>query len=277
MSMLSAFADEIGPELKEQLAVLKECGIRYFDLRGVWGKNVMDLSAAELGEIKKMNADQGIGIAAIGSPIGKTTIDKPATLELDRLKKAADMAEFFGTKYIRVFSYYPPEGKKIADYRDEVIARMRGWVEFLDREKRPLVLVNENEADIFGDIPERNVTLMENLFGPKMIQCFDPANFVYIGVGDIHKTCWLPLKKYTKFFHLKDCKPGKVIVPCGEGDGEVEKILGEAHREGFNGFMTVEPHLAHGGRYAGFSGPDLFKKAVQAIKDICTRQKIPLS
>jgi 3-dehydroshikimate dehydratase len=276
MPMLSAFADEISPELKEQLQVLQEQEIKYFDLRAVWGTNVMDLSEAQRHDIKKMIGDAGIGIACIGSPIGKSTIDKPVQFELDRVKKAADTAEFFGTKYIRVFSYYPPEGKKIADYKDEVITRMRGWIEFLDREKRPLVLVNENESGIFGDIAERNVILMEALFGPKMIQCFDPANFVYIGLTDIYKTCWVPLKKYTKFFHLKDCKPGQIIVPCGEGLGEVEKILGEACRDGYDGFMTMEPHLAHGGQYAGFSGPDLFRKAVNTVKDICARQNIRL-
>lgn len=275
MPTLSAFADEISAELSEQIRVLRDCGIRYIDLRGVWKTNVMDLTAEQTREIKKMISDAGIGIAAIGSPIGKSTIDKPVQFELDRVKKAADLAEFFGSGYIRVFSYYAPEGKKIADYQNEVIDRMRGWIEQI--EKRPVVLVHENEADIFGDIPERCEILMKALFGPKMIQCFDPANFVFIGLGDIYNTCWSLLKKYTKYFHLKDCKPGKILVPCGEGAGDVEAVLADAHKAGFDGFMTIEPHLAHGGQYAGFSGPDLFKKAVDAVKKICERQGIPLN
>jgi len=274
MPTLSAFADEISKDLKEQLQGLHQCGISYFDIRSVWGKNVMDLTDAEAREIKKMIGDEGIRIAAIGSPIGKTTIDKPASVELDRLKKAVDLAEFFGTTYIRVFSFYPPEGQKIADFRDEVIARMHGWIDFV--QKRPVVLVHENESDIYGDIPQRCEDLMKNLFGPKMIQCFDPANFVYIGLDNVFETCWKSLKKYTKFFHLKDCKPGKQLVPCGEGHGDVEKVLGDACKDGYDGFMTMEPHLSHGGQYAGFSGPDLIKKAVDAVRDICARQNITL-
>ncbi|MFA5863071.1 MAG: TIM barrel protein [Phycisphaerae bacterium] len=276
MPTLSGFADEISKDLKEQLAGLQACGLKYFDLRSVWGTNVMDLADPQTRDIKKMIGDAGIKIAAIASPIGKSTIDKPAQFELDRVKKAADLAEFLNCNFIRVFSFYPPEGKNIADYRTEVIARMRGWIDLLEKEKRPVVLTSENESDIYGDIPERNVDLMEQLFGPKMVQCYDPANFVYLGVGDVYNTCWLPLKKYTKFFHLKDCKPGKVLVPCGQGDGQVEQTLSDACKGGFDGFMTLEPHLAHGGQYAGFSGPDLFKKAVDAVREICDRQKITL-
>jgi len=274
MPTLSAFADEISKDLKEQLTVLKEIGIGYLDLRGVWGKNVMDLTDAETRDVKKMMADFGIRLAAVGSPIGKTKIDQPAQVERDRVKKAADLAEFFNAKYIRVFSFYPPDGKKIADYQSEVIDRMRGWIELVGN--RNVVLVHENEADIFGDIPERCVILMKALFGPKMIQCFDPANFVYIGLSDVYNACWRPLKPFTRFFHLKDCKPGKHIVPCGEGNGDVEAVLADACAGGYDGFMTIEPHLAHGGQYAGFSGPDLFKKAVQAVRNICARKNIPL-
>jgi len=274
MPTLTAFADEISNELNEQLLTLKECNIRYIDLRGVWGTNVMDLSDQQLRQIKTMIDAEGVKIACIGSPIGKSTIDKPAQYELDRVKKAADLADYFNAKYIRVFSYYAPEGQNIADHKNQVIDRMRGWVDLI--QKRNAVLVHENEANIYGDIPERCEILMQSLFGPKMIQCFDPANFVYIGLDNIYDTCWLPLKKYVRYFHLKDCKPGKNIVPCGEGHGDVEKILGEVCNEGYDGFMTMEPHLGHGGQFAGFSGSDLFKKAVRAVKDICNRQKIDL-
>jgi sugar phosphate isomerase/epimerase len=275
MPTLSSFADEISPELSEQITCLKECGIRYIDLRGVWKTNVMDLTESQHREIKKMIDGEGIGIAAVGSPIGKTTIDKPAQLEMDRVKKAADIAEFYNCKYIRVFSFYPPEGKKIADYRTEIIERMKGWVSLV--EKRPVVLVHENEADIYGDIPERCADLMKSLYSEKMIQCFDPANFVYIGLDNIYETCWKPLKQYVKFFHLKDCNPGKNLVACGEGRGDVAEVLGDACSDGYDGFMTMEPHLSHGGQYAGFTGPDLFKKAVRCVQDICQKKGIRLN
>ena len=277
MPKLSGFADEISQELSEQLDVLEELEMKYFDLRSVWNKNVLDLSDDECKKIKDMIDSRGIKISAIGSPIGKSEIDKPEQFELDRLKKAADLAEFFGCKYIRVFSFYPPEGKDIADYGKEVIDRMQGWVDWVKQENRPVVLTHENESHIYGDIASRCVEIMENLYCEQMINCFDPANFVNVGMTDIFNTCWLPLKKYTGYIHLKDCLADKkTIVPCGEGIGDVPRILPDAYASGYDGFFALEPHLMVAGKSSGFTGPELFKKAVNAVKEICKQNNIRL-
>ena len=42
MIRLSAFADEISPDLEEQIAVLSLEHIHFLDLRGVWNTNVLD-------------------------------------------------------------------------------------------------------------------------------------------------------------------------------------------------------------------------------------------
>jgi len=276
MPKLSAFADEISPDLNEQLDVLEQCGLKYLDLRSMWRTNVMELTDDQLRRIKRALDDRGIRVAAVGSPIGKTTIDKPASLELDRIKRAVDIAEILGARYVRVFSFYGPEGKRITEFADEVINRMSAWVDWLQADGRDVVLTHENEKDIYGDIPERCEQLMENLYGPRMVQCFDPANWVAIGLEGIFDNCWLPLKKYVKFFHLKDYGPESHAVPCGQGQADVEKILVDAHNDGFDGFMTLEPHLGRWGQFSGFSGPDLFKKATDAVKDLCRRNDIPL-
>jgi hypothetical protein len=38
--------------------------------------------------------------------------------------------------------------------------------------------------------------------------------------------------------------------------------------DGFSGFVSLEPHLAMAGRYGGFSGPEAFRRAAQALKGI---------
>ena len=35
--------------------------------------------------------------------------------------------------------------------------------------------------------------------------------------------------------------------------------------------MTLEPHLAAAGQFSGFTGPDLFTKAVDALKALLDR------
>jgi sugar phosphate isomerase/epimerase len=272
MSTFSAFADEISPDPTEQVAVLRECGIRYLDLRDAWNKSIMVLTEAELDRLGGILGDAGIGVAAIGSPIGKSTIDKPPSYELDRVKHACELALRFKCRYIRVFSYYPPEGKEITTFGKEVLARIASWVEYVAREHPGLVLAHENESRIYGDIPERCLEICRRFSGPNFTGCYDFANFIRDGVVRPFDTAWKPLKPYIGFFHLKDGRKGLVqAVPMGEGEGEAERILKDAAASGYDGFMTLEPHLAKAGQFKGFTGPDLFRKAVDAARKVCER------
>jgi hypothetical protein len=36
--------------------------------------------------------------------------------------------------------------------------------------------------------------------------------------------------------------------------------------DGYDGFFSLEPHLTAGGQFSGFSGPDLFRQASQALQ-----------
>jgi sugar phosphate isomerase/epimerase len=42
--------------------------------------------------------------------------------------------------------------------------------------------------------------------------------------------------------------------------------LQRLRQDGYDGFFSLEPHLAAAGKYQGFSGPDLFRKASQALQ-----------
>ena len=275
MPKLTCFADEISADFTEQLDVLEECGLGYLDLRGVWNKNVLELSDDEISRLKEEAGARGIEVAAIGSPIGKSTIDKPASYEMDRLERACEIAKLLGATYIRVFSFYAPIGRSILYYHDEVFDRMQAWVERVSRVDKNLVLTHENEGRIYGETPERCLEIARRLGGENFTNCYDPANFVAAGLTDIYHSCWERLKTYTGFLHLKDYAQDRP-VPCGEGDAAVAETLADAYRAGFDGFMSVEPHLKQGGQFGGFSGPELFKKAVSAVKEICRAGGIPL-
>ena len=75
MVTLSGFADEISPDLGVQLDTLASLDIKFLELRGVWGKNVLDLTDEELDQVKAGLDKCGVGVSAVGSPIGKAPID----------------------------------------------------------------------------------------------------------------------------------------------------------------------------------------------------------
>ncbi len=108
MIQLSAFADEISPEPGEQLSVLGSENIHFLDLRGAWGTNVLDFTDQQIATIKQALADQHVGVAAIGSPIGKVAIDTPFSETLQSFERALEIAQSLQTSFIRIFSFYPP-------------------------------------------------------------------------------------------------------------------------------------------------------------------------
>jgi len=264
MIRLSGFADEIGPDLDLQVQTLQAEAMRFLELRAVWDTNVLDLTDAQCRTVKDRLGDAGIGVSSIGSPIGKVRIDEPWQAHVDRFRHCLDVAEFFESPYIRLFSYYPPEGGVIADHRDEVIRRLREQVEMA--KGRPVTLLHENEADIYGTRAEACADIAENVPGMGLI--FDPANFVHAGLNVLE--AWGVLRRHVIYFHIKDMRAedGK-MVPAGEGDGCIPEILTDAVCElGYEGFASLEPHLAVAGRNAGYSGPDLYRTAVQKLKAI---------
>ena len=264
MIRLSGFADEIAADPAVQIEVLQSEGIRFIELRGAWGKNVLDFSPAERRDLKRRLHDAGIGVSAIGSPIGKVPIDESWPDHVARFKIALDAAKFFEAPYIRVFSYFRPKVGDIADYHEEVIRRLSEQVALA--RGRPVRLLNENEGDVYASTTERCLDLLESV--PDMDMIFAPANFIQAGVRPAE--AWPRLADRVAYFHIKDAIFGTgQVVPAGEGDGALADILRDAiQRRGYEGYLSLEPHLAAAGQFSGFSGPDLFRQAVRALKRI---------
>ncbi len=270
---LSAFADEISPDLSRQIAVCQQVGVTHLELRGVAGVNVLDFDAALRARVRSELTAAGLGVACIGSPIGKVRIDAPWEPHLDRFKVAVDAAHYFGAPLIRVFSYYGPEGGNVLDHRDEVLRRFAAKVEYLRGSN--LTLVHENEKDIFGEKGDACAGLLGTINSPRLRAAFDFANFVQ--AGDEPFACWMKLAAYTVHIHIKDALADGTVVPPGRGAGKLAVILKMAYADGYRGFLSLEPHLSAHGQFSGFSGPDLFVTAADALRDLCRASHIPLA
>jgi sugar phosphate isomerase/epimerase len=274
MLKLAGFTDEISPNLDEQLSVAKQNGVTHLELRGVSGKNVLDFDAELRNEIKSKLGENKMGVISVGSPIGKVKITDPWADHFARFKIAVETAEFFAAPFIRVFSYYPPDGGDILKHRDEVIKRFRAKLDYI--KDRNVTLIHENEKHIFGEKGAQCLDLMKTIDSPKLRTAFDFANFIQAGDDPLKN--WPLLKPYTVHIHIKDAmfKDGKV-VPAGQGDGHIGEILADAYKSGYRGFLSLEPHLAAGGQFSGFSGPRLFTVATDALKAVCKTNNIPLT
>ena len=271
---LAAFADEISPDLDEQIRVCLQNGVRFIELRGVAGKNVLDFDAALRSEIRTKLQANGMGIACIGSPIGKVKVNDSFDAHFDRFKTAVELAEFFSCPLIRIFSYYPPEGDDIRRHRDEVPAADAGQGRLCEeppRHPRP----RKRARHLWRKGRPSALDLLKSINSPKLRAAFDFANFVVAGEHPLNN--WPLLRPYLAHIHVKDAVMGQnKMVPAGQGDGQIEPILADANKIGYSGFLTLEPHLKVAGHSHGETGPELFKVAADALKSVCQRTGIVL-
>ncbi len=274
---LSAFADEIDMSLDVQMAELKKHDIRHIEMRGVNGKNIADLTLDEARAIKEQLDDNGFKISALGSPIGKILITDPFDPHYKKFVHLLELADILGTDYIRIFSFYMPKGQDPEQYYDEVIWRLKQLIGAA--KKAGKILLHENEKEIYGDTAPRCEKLMKALYGPNFKATFDPANFVQS--GQKVDEAYAILKKYIAYVHIKDAlfSDGSV-TPAGMGDGWIPSLLSELKASGFDGFLSLEPHL---GDFVGFAALETgnakladsnmtpakrFSVAVKALNDI---------
>lgn len=271
MFTLSAFADEISPDPQQQIDVLLRCDVRHIEFRSILNTNVLSLSDHQIDEFQSLLRRHGFKLSAIGSPLGKVRIDEPAGPHLEKLDRAIALARKFETPNIRIFSFYPPDGTTDSiwpRHRGEVIRRLSEMVE--RAETAGVRLIHENEHRIYGDSPDRFEDLLSHLFSPAFAAVFDPANFVFCGYNPWDG--WLQTRDRVVHFHIKDWKAGeKHGCLAGEGGGMIPEILADAVQRGYDGFATLEPHLLGGGPTGGQTGPELFPKAVEALRGILDR------
>ncbi len=269
MFTLSGFGDEISPVLKEQLDILESEGIHALELRSVQEKNVADFSDQDIRRIKTELDDRGFTVSAISSPIGKIAITDDFDEHLKKFRRVITIARAFATSNIRIFSYYIPGDTALSQWRDEVVRRMKEKAQIAAAEG--MILLNENEADLYCMRPAESREVIDAVGSPALRTLLDPGNYVFADVRTFQDAYPL-LVDSIAYLHIKDARASdRVMVPAGEGSAEIPDVLHALKERGFSGFLSLEPHLAVAGRSSGFTGPETFKRAIQALKAIVER------
>ncbi len=271
MVKLSAFADEISQDLKVQAASLREFGLNYIEPRIVNGKQIIACSQKELTEAKKILDGEGLKVSSIASPVGKFRVDKPIFSEKERLYRAAETAHFLETDYVRIFTFYMPEGSRRNSWRSHVIEGLQAFLEVAyDME---IILLNENEFDVYCDTAARCKDIHDTIPSSKFRLNFDPGNFVLSDQDPIND-CWNILYKLVEYCHIKDAvfESSEIVVP-GKGDGRIPELVEKLKKKEYSGFYSLEPHLFAAGDDEN-QKKVYFKKALNAFKEILEQKEV---
>ncbi|MCZ9883534.1 sugar phosphate isomerase/epimerase family protein [Arthrobacter sp. B2a2-09] len=263
---LSGFGDEIDDDPKIQIAVMQALGANHIEVRSAWGTNIVDLDEAQLRELKSLLDAADMKVSAIASPIGKVDVSLPVEHEVERLRRAVNAAQVLESRYIRIFSFYYGEDVAVESIREAVIERMRALADVA--EESGVVLLHENEKDIYGDVPERVLDIIETVASPALKVAWDAANFVQVGVKPFDDA-YAKLRPHLEYLQVKDALfSNATVVPAGEGDGDVLRTVEALKADGYTGFASLEPHLAGAHGLGGFSGPTAFGIAARAFAKV---------
>ncbi len=248
---ISGFSDEIASDIVTQFEVLNRLGIRYFEPRGINGKNISSLSTDEVNELKAVMREYGIEASSIGSPVGKVKLSDGFDEHFGLFRRTVNTAKILGTRYIRIFSFYHDNTEWSEEERTEVLKRLARMIEYaVDND---VILLHENEKDIYGDTGERCMELMSELYCDNFKAVFDPANFVQCGTDT--KKAYDMLRPYVEYMHIKDAVMGSGrVVPAGFGGGNLSYIVTDFIKNGSGGFLSLEPHL---GSFEGLADLEL--------------------
>lgn len=267
MVKLSAFSDEAGNSIKEQISALKRNGIFLMELRSIDGKNVAEFTEEEAKSYQKELEENGISVWSIGSPLGKVDIDVDFNEYCKKVRHVCKLANIFKTKKIRMFSFF-----KAYDQEEKVFAYLREMVKI--GKEYGVDMCHENEKDVFGDTAERVLKIMQNVEGLKYI--YDPANYLQCGQSADETLAIFHSK--TDYFHIKDVisKTGE-LVPAGYGDTKIKELIARITDDKV---LTLEPHLMEFDAYKSIdntemkhkftfaNGQEAFDAAVTALKNI---------
>ncbi|AWB65396.1 sugar phosphate isomerase/epimerase [Saccharobesus litoralis] len=249
---LTGFADEASQDLDLQIKATKALGWNAIESRNINGKNIHDLTEEDFEIAVGKLESAGVHINCFGSAIANwaKSVNDPFDITLAEVERAIPRMKRLGTKLIRIMSYQRCEGQE--QFAQERFARLREIVSLFHA--HDLTPVHENCMNYGGMSWQHSLELIDNVPGLKLIYDTGNSPFMkdYAKGGDVWQDGWEfynQVKPHVAYIHIKDTlnpKPGEkeTYTMPGEGQGYVKEILADLQASGYDGGISIEPHLA---------------------------------
>lgn len=255
---LGIITDEISEDLEPALDFLTAYSLGYCELREIWDENIMNLSQEELTRARGLIRKRGVRVSAIASPIFKYNLPEMPARENERrdtfrasftdqdtedlLHRAFDLARFFATNKLRIFSYWrvdDPE-KAYPHVRD----RLAKAAALAGKNKMLLVLENEHTCNV-GSGKELG-RILRDVHSPHLRGAWDPGNVTMLGETPFPNG-YREVRGLFAHMHVKDARKdpqtGKPVwVPVGDGMIDYRGQFKALREDKYAGTISLETH-----------------------------------
>ncbi len=253
---LAVITDEISQDLERALQVMQEYGVKGAELRGLWNVNIADIDDATARRAKKLIEAYGVQVCSIASPFykcdlfeGEGEVKGPMHLatprdlseQMDVLHRCIDLAHFFETPIIRVFSFWK-RGELTPEIEQRIVDAFAEPVQVAEREEVTLVL--ENEHSCYLGTGAEVARVVQAVGSPHLRVCWDPGNALCAGETP-YPDGYLAVREQIAHMHVKDgiIEGGQVrFVIVGEGAIDYAGQFDALRQDGYTGWVSLETH-----------------------------------
>ena len=255
---LGIITDELTTQLDEALDFISSYHLQWCELREIFGKNLMNSPKEDLDRARDLLAKHAIQVSEIGSPLFKWNCPQmPAKANEKRdtfsasfteqdaeklLDRSFELARFFGTRMVRIFTYWRVEdpAKAYPYARD----RMAKAAEVAAKAKIILNVENEHSCNV-GTGKELG-RLLKEVNSPSLRGVWDPGNATMLGEVP-YPDGYQAVKGLFPHMHVKDSRKnaetGKLEwAPVGGGTIDFKGQFQALHRDRYQGTMSLETH-----------------------------------
>ncbi len=252
----TGFADEAAPDIEGQIRATKALGWGFIETRNVDGRNIHDIGDAEFDKVVAVLESAGVKVNCFGSAIANwaKAITDPCDSSLAEARRAIPRMKRLGAEFVRIMSFALRKDRDPEDQMaDERFRRVRELHRMFTDEG--LTPVHENCMNYGGMGWTYTQRLLENVPGLKLV--FDTGNPVFS--DDCTKprpwpkqSAWefyTHVREHVAYVHIKDgiwdkgAQKMSFTFP-GEGEGDVRRIVTDLMARGYDGGLSIEPHLA---------------------------------
>jgi sugar phosphate isomerase/epimerase len=253
---LTGFADEAAASIDGQIKATRELGWSNIEMRGVEGKGMVDLSDGQFDEVVRQLDEAGVRVNCFGSAIANWAkqITDPWEITEKEVKTAIKRMNRLGTKMVRIMSYAVLKDKGPDEQmKEERFKRVRQIKKMFD--DAGILPVHENCMNYGGMSWKHTLELVENVPGLRLV--YDTGNPVF--TDDRAKAKPYPkqsswefyskVKQHVSYVHIKDGVWNTATQKCeygwpGDGQGDVVRIVKDLVVSGYDGGISMEPHVA---------------------------------
>ena len=255
--ILTGIGDEAGNTIDAQIAATNELGWQHIEARGVEvpgfpKANLHDIPDKAFSLVEQKLNENDISVYCFGSTIMNwaKTVETPWDVTLAEVKRAIPRMTRLGTKFVRIMSFKPKETDDriptlVFDHVREVTKMFRD---------AGITPVHENCMNYGGMSWKHALELLDKAPGLKWV--FDTGNPVFNFDRSKPKPWprqdawefWEHVRNQVVHIHVKDAtwSPAKNDADYnwpGEGQGYVREILKDAFARGYDGGISIEPHM----------------------------------